>query len=336
MRKPAAAIALALLLAVPLFAGAGLAVWALFQSPLESAAGVAPSIGEVEAAERADSVSTSIEYLPGESFPVATQSSGMITELDIEAETPIANGSAVMKVDGLPVTAYLSATPLHRDIGRGVRGDDVAVAQQLLVDLGYLDSDVDGVAGPATAAAITSFNAARGYGNNNAVLALGSLLWVPEGAATPGSVTVRAGANLEPGAELYTTTEGDAHVVVGVDASDEPRTLTVSDLGVDLAPGETVITDPDIVATIAEYLGGQVSMAATVTRADPLQVGTLPAAALVTDADGAVCFFSDSEGAGIVVEPTDGSFGMVDVDASLVGTPVLLNPRDVREDLACG
>lgn len=336
MRKFAPAVALAALLAVPLVTGVVLAVWALSVSPLDSAADTAASIGSVEAAERADSGSTTVEYVSGDSFPVATQSAGVITELDIVPGVPIESGSTVMRVDGLPVTAYVSATPLHRDIEPGMEGEDVAAAQGLLAHLGYLGSGADGTAGPVTEAAIRSFNADRGDGTDNVVLSRGSLLWVPDDAGAPEAVSVRTGVQLEPGAEVYVTTAGEAHVSVSVEASDRHRVLTVGEVNVDLAPGETTIADPDIVAVIAGYLGGEASMPATIALADPRRVGTLPAAALVTDAGGSVCFFSGVQGAGTVVEVSDGSFGMVDVEADLVGTPVLLNPRDVREDLTCG
>lgn len=336
MKRSAPAVVLALLLAAPLITGVVLAVWALSVSPLESAADTAASVGSVEVAERTDSGSTTVEYVSGDSFPVVAQSAGVITELDIVPGVSIESGSTVMKVDGLPVTAYVSATPLYRDVEPGMEGDDVAVAQGLLADLGYLGSGADGAAGSVTASAIRSFNADRGYGNDNVVLSRGSLLWVPDDSGAPEAISVRVGEDLDPGAELYATTAGEAHISVGVEASDQYRVLTVGEVNVDLAPGETTITDPDIVVAIAGYMSGEASMPATIALADPQRVGTLPAAALVTDAGGDVCFFSGIEGAGVVVEATDGSFGMVDVEADLVGTPVLLNPRDVRENLTCG
>lgn len=340
MRRFAPALGLAILLAVPLIAGLGLAAWALSVSPLESATDTAASIGVVEAAERADSSSTTVEYVPGEAFPVTSQSTGLVTELDIAPGEQIEPGSTVLRVDRLPVTAYVSPAPLHRDIEPGMRGDDVVVAQRLLSDLDYLNSSADGIAGSATQAAIRSFNADRGYGNDNMVLSLSSLLWIPEASGPPDTVSVRVGATLEPGAELYVTTAGQGYLAVGVQPADDERVVTVNESPVNLAPGETTITDPDVVATvaatIADSMGADTSIPASIALAQPRQVGTLPAAAMVTDADGSVCFFSSVDGAGTVVEATDGSFGLVDVDAALVGTPVLLNPRDVREDLSCG
>ena len=78
------------------------------------------------------------------------------------------------------------------------------------------------------------------------------------------------------------------------------------------------------------------SRSAFLALSTPRIVGTIPASALVTDPTGATCFFSDVEGPGTTVVATGGSFGTVDVDPDLVGTAVLINPRDAREDLACG
>jgi hypothetical protein len=54
------------------------------------------------------------------------------------------------------------------------------------------------------------------------------------------------------------------------------------------------------------------------------------------DASGQTCFFADTTGPGQVVVPQGGTIGLVDLDPELIGATVLLNPREVREDLSCG
>jgi hypothetical protein len=57
---------------------------------------------------------------------------------------------------------------------------------------------------------------------------------------------------------------------------------------------------------------------------------------VVVDQTGAACFFPDVTGPPVGISTESGSFGLVDVDATLVGTPVLTDPRRTRTDLTCG
>lgn len=265
-------------LVTPLLVGTVLAAWALAQSPLESAAPVQPLIGVVEAAERHGRAPDSVDTQP---YPVVSQSTGTVTAVSLLPGEPIAVGATPFAVDGLLVTAYVSPAPLFRDITSGVVGEDVATAQGLLTHLGYLKKSEEG-AGPATVAAIASFNKDHGLGDRNESLAIGSLLWVPEGSAAPQTVTVRVGQLVAPQSELYVTT----------DTPPEPT--------------------------------------------EPERVGTVPASAILVGDDGGACFFRDATGSGVPIDASHGSFGMVDVDPELIGTPVLINPRVTRKDLSCG
>ena len=74
----------------------------------------------------------------------------------------------------------------------------------------------------------------------------------------------------------------------------------------------------------------------TVALVDPQVVGTVPSSAVFSDETGATCIFPSVDGAPVAVTPTGGTLGTVDLDQSLVGQAVLINPRDVRQDLTCG
>lgn len=335
MRRFAAPALLALLLVVPLAVGVWLAVRALSISPLESSQATGPTVGVVEATTRTDQISTTARFVAGDPLPVLSQSTGLVTEMAINPGTPVETGDIVMHVDGSPVTAYVSVTPLHRNIVGGLTGDDVAIAQTLLADLGYQIERADGRAGPRTVAAIEEFNNDRGLGDDNGVLSLGSLLWIPEPSEPPASLSVSVGTTLTPGVEVYVSTSAAPSVTLALEPSDQERVVTVADVSAELPPGAVTITDPGTVEAIGALQGEELSVPAIVMLAEPRQVGAVPATAVVTDAEGKVCFFPSVDGSGVVVEATEGSFGMVDVDAELVGTPVLLNPRDVRADLAC-
>jgi peptidoglycan hydrolase-like protein with peptidoglycan-binding domain len=321
-------------LVVPLAVGAALAVWALAASPLQSAASVQPVIAQVEMAERNGGVSTTATLLPAATVVVKSQSSGVVTASSLTVGTAVSQGQVAFEVDGLPVVAYVAASPLYRDITPGLRGRDVTTAQQLLVDLEYLEV-ADGVAGPSTQAAVRAFNADHGRGTNATTLSLASLLWIPSESDAPHAVTVQVGDVLDPQMELYSTTTGHDSVSVGTTVSDDDRTLTIGAVTVPLPAGQTAVTDVDDVRALLSVLADRDSTPATVADAEPREVGTVPASAVVVDAQGRSCYFTGVDGDPVPVDATDGAFGMVDVAPDLVGTAVLVNPRATREDLAC-
>ena len=100
--------------------------------------------------------------------------------------------------------------------------------------------------------------------------------------------------------------------------------------------GSGKVTEPDAVAQIAASMGTTTEGVGTVALVSPQVVGTVPSSAVFADETGATCIFPDVTGAPVAVTPTGGTLGTVDLDESLVGQAVLINPRDVREDLTCG
>ena len=327
-------VATALLLTVPLSLGTAAAVWGLAISPLESNSSEKPVIASVGSAQRTDATRATATYIPAEAFPVTTRSAGTITNLSIAVGVPVDNATMAMKVDGNPVFAYVAAAPLYRDIARGLTGDDVTTAQQLLHDLGYLD-DVDGKAGYGSERAIKAFNKDQGYGDDNPVLAASALLWIPQGSGAPQTVSVRVGATLTPGAELYVATAGEARFDLEIVGTEQDRVVTAGDVVVALAPGQTQISDPGSVASLKQALGDASTLSVSIALAEPRTVGTLPASAIVSDADGTTCFFRGVDSDAVLIDSETGSMGVVDVDASLIGDPVLVNPREVKDAPAC-
>lgn len=334
-RGPGSVLGAVAVLALPLVVGAALATWALMASPLQSGTQVAAVVAEVGAATRDNATTTTATVMPAPGVVVRSASSGTVTALSLVAGTTVGQGEVAMDVDGLPVAAYVAEAPLYRDISPGMRGDDVATARRLLIDLDYLDQG-GRTADAAMVAAIRSFNADHGRGASTGTLAVASLVWVPAGSAAPQSVTVQVGDVIAPQTELYTTTSGSAAVHAGVDAAPLERTLTIGMTTVSLPAGEEAVTDPDHVAALIAEMGDQESVIATVADANPVQVGTVPAGAVVIDPSGGACYYAGVDGDPVVIEASDGGYGLVDVDADLIGTPVLVNPRQTRADLTCG
>lgn len=321
-------------LAVPLTVGGGLAVTAVLRSPLESDTRPEPVVATVGLAERLDSRATSITFVPADTFPVRSQTSGTVTGVSIVPGSPLTEGSVVMAVDGLDVRAYVAAAPLYRDLATGMSGDDVVTAQRFLVARGLL-ATADGTVGAATVRAIRAFNAGDGRSDTD-TLSTGSLLWVPEGSEPPHAVTVRVGDAIDPQAELYTTSATSDAVVVATQPADVPRVVSLGGATVPLPAGATQVTAPADVAALHAEMADESTAAATVSATAPRTVGTVPASAVAVDQAGAACFFPDVTGPPVRISAEAGSFGLVDVDAALVGTPVLTDPRRTRTDLTCG
>lgn len=85
---------------------------------------------------------------------------------------------------------------------------------------------------------------------------------------------------------MYVTTAAEPSVTLAIEPSDRERLVEFAGVTADLAAGATAITEPGVVAAIAAYQGEEASVGATVVLAEPRQVGTVPATAVVTDADG--------------------------------------------------
>jgi peptidoglycan hydrolase-like protein with peptidoglycan-binding domain len=338
-RSGGLAIAVALALIAPLAAGITLVIAKSGESPLESASQVEPLVGAVERAERYQEATVAITVQFATALAPATNASGTLTALKITPTSDVKTGTVVGSVNNAKLVAYASKAPLFQDIYRGLKGSDVKTAQQLLKELGFYTGTVDGDAGPATEKSIKAFNKHYGWGKDNGTLSLASLVWVGQAPVTVAELSVTLGQSVSPGTELFKTTAGLAAIAV-TETPNLPTggdtTLTVSGVTVPYTVGSGAVTEPDAVAEIAATMGTTTEGVGTVALVDPQVVGTVPSSAVFSDETGATCIFPSVDGDPVAVTPTGGTLGTVDLDQSLVGQAVLINPRDVRQDLACG
>lgn len=329
----------AITLLAPLLALTVMAIKAASESPLESASTPEPLIGSVEAADRDKSVTVAIKVEFADALAPVTTAFGTVTAVNIAAGQTVSNGAVVATVNDLPVIAYSGATPLWRDIMKGQTGADVAVAQAFLAATGYYAGAVNGNAQYSTQQAIKAFNKANGFGATNPVLSLTSLAWIGPADVVVALPSVHQGDSASGSTELFTTTAALAAIVVTETANvvrDQPVTLTVLGVSTSYVQGSGRVTDPTFVAAVAAALGQTVDGTGSVALVTPIVVGQVPASAIVIDANGLTCIFPDLTGAPIAVTPGGGTPGTVDLDAALIGQAVLMNPREVREDLTCG
>ncbi len=314
-----------------------LAYQASSHSPLESASSPEPLVASVGTSEQYEATQVGVALTYASPVAATTQASGTVTSVGIAPGSQIHAGDVVMTVDAGDVVAYASERPLYRDIAAGDTGDDVEAAQELLASLGYLDSEPDGIAGALTSAAITAFNAEHGYGSTNPVLSRASLTWIDDENTTVSEVEVSVAQEISPGMVLWSAAAAPvALAVTETTPISQEGTWEIDVYGVTASydAGSGTVTDPTVIAAIAEAMGSVAEGVATVRLAEPHVVGTVPSSAVVSD-DGLACLFPSIAGAPVVVEPTGGDLGTVEIDAALAGSEVLVNPREVREDLSC-
>jgi peptidoglycan hydrolase-like protein with peptidoglycan-binding domain len=338
VRHAGLAVGVALAALIPFGVGAVVALSVASHSPLESAAKPAPLVGAVETARRSGQVNVGIKVAYTEALSPATNASGTITALSVGPGDQVTTGTRVMDVSAQAVIAYVADSPLYRDIARGLTGPDVATAQGLLTELGYPAGTADGKAGIGTEKAIKAFNLANGYGKDNTVLSLASLVWVGTSPVTVGVMSVHLGGQVGPGTALFTTTAALAAITVaeppGMVAGGDLK-LVVGGVSTPYVAGSGRVTAPEAVAAMVTTLGTATEGLGTLQLVTPTTVATVPSSAVVTDAAGRTCIFASETAAPTLVTPTGGSLGTIDLDPSLAGTPVLLNPREVRGDLTC-
>lgn len=108
---------------------------------------------------------------------------GTVTSVVVEPGDTVATGDTLYVLDLQPVVVAEGATPMFRDLGQESEGPDVAQLQGLLIDLGFLESEADGVFGVSTRRAVEDWQKSLGLDDTGVVL-VGVVLFV-EGLPRP-------------------------------------------------------------------------------------------------------------------------------------------------------
>ncbi|HEY0640341.1 MAG TPA: peptidoglycan-binding domain-containing protein [Pseudonocardiaceae bacterium] len=174
---------------------------------------------------------------------------GTITWLP-EPGTVVRRGERLYEVDAVAVPLFYGTAPLHRPLSAGVpEGADVRLVQENLTALGF-PARPDGVFGPATAAAVKSWQKSRG---------------VPRtGTLDPGDVMVAAGevrvdgVTAQPGdqgtGQILTVT-GTGRVAVARIAPEDQELMRIGTAVRLTAPGSTVTTMGTVTSVAPEPAG---------------------------------------------------------------------------------
>jgi peptidoglycan hydrolase-like protein with peptidoglycan-binding domain len=338
-RDGGAAAFVAVTLVVPVVVGAVVVV-AQDRSPMESAVEPAPVLGEVTASQRSEESEVALSLRPSQAAPVRTAAMGMVTRVLVAPGQDVGMGAVLVQVGDADVVAYQSDAPLHADVEEGSTGPTVLLAQRILTDLGHYRGPIDGKVRTATVAAIVEFNKAHGLGMSR-VLSTASLAWLGPQPVVPRELLVHAGDAVEAGADLFEIAA--EYVAIDVTSTgvlpDGALVLEVAGRAAPLDRETMTVTEPEFVAHVVSVLGADAAEDGGTGRIrleQPAAVGVLPASAVVSDEGGQTCFFPDVDSQAVLITPSGGSLGTVDVDAALVGRTVLVNPREVRTDVDCG
>ena len=256
--------------------------------------------------------------------------SGVVTTSHCSPGAHIVSGSAPLWVNGAPVVALATTTPLWRDLGPGDKGTDVSALQAELVRLGY-DTTVTGTFGSATEGAVKQLLAGQGALAQDGTLRLASVMWLPGPDVRAVLCSVGIGDPVVVGQETFRS----SGALVSLTLAYPPGEGWVAQFDGTTAPIDTSgqITDATFLATVeesAEYQFAQTQGSAQVSLrillASPIRVLAVPPGAIVATSAGSGCVVS--AGRAIPIRIVSSSLGKTLVSVNQVAEPteVKLHP----------
>ena len=299
-------VAMIALIAVVLVA-AGVVVGAVVlpESQPSSVASAAPAGMVAVSSQTYDgSHSVGVSAQVAQAQSLKSGATGIVTSSGCTAGGTVTSGTSPWSVDGQPLVALATSTPLWRDVTSGMKGADVSAVQNELARLGYAVS-MTGTVDGATMNAVKRLMASVGDGSSNGSLLLSWVVWLPAAEVGISQCSVAMGDSIISGGELAKLEGGLQGLVVanppgeGWVATYQDHTATVG------ADGR--ITDPEFLEAVEaspDYqfysLTGQGSLSVVVALAEPWQVVVVPPGSVVVSGAGTGCLVTSS--------------GLVDID----------------------
>jgi hypothetical protein len=341
-RSPAPARAVVgLVAAVAAVTGATVALVALpGTGPAALSDAAPPSSVPVTTRTWADERPVQLSLQTGAPRELLSPRAGVLTGLTCSVGAAVTSGDVVAEVDGTPVTALATGTPLWRDLEPGDTGPDVRALQRELTRLGT-PTTVDGVMGPTTLRAVGTFLAARGTRLADDSLAPASAFtWIPGPQVTVAGCTASVGSVVDVGDALLVfplELTGARLAPLPLDPAPGPRSLTVDGVVVPVqddgtvadADGLRALASTSAYATAVSGEDGERTLGARWSLTEPVDVSVVAPTALWDLHDGTACVQA--------VEPDDGTGGheqgrrpvLVDVLGSQLGQSFVRTPDAV-------
>lgn len=248
----------------------------------------------------------------------ANRATGTVTSVSLAAGSEAQSGDLLFAVDLRPVVVAVGEVPMFRDLQNGTRGKDVAQLQDLLAQVGLYTGGADGRFGPATRAAVRSWQ--RGLGiEPTGVVQLGDIIFVP---ALPARLTldeeqIRRGVILTGGEDAVLSLGAEPEMTVPVTATQaaavhvgttvrisgpggESWVASVSELRTADDQTDLVLAGPDGGSICGEDCGSipvgtESLLRAEIVLVEPIHGSVVPTAALISTADGSLVVI-DREG----------------------------------------
>ncbi|MDR2454258.1 MAG: peptidoglycan-binding protein [Bifidobacteriaceae bacterium] len=279
---------------------------------------------------------------------------GLVTSVFVATGDVLAQAGRVYAVDGRPVFACVSESPLFRSLQRGDKGSDVAAVQAFLAFYSGVDLPVSGTFDVQTERLAQAWQKAEGLGDTG-VVEPGSFVWIEApvtvatvnlregrpvpgtgeviiaGASQLGSVSVR---NVRP--ELLNLANEFLFRVNGVEVAlgyqegawtaKEPTQLLGLLQEAAAAAGQGAASaDGNGADSGGASTGGPViDLDGQIALAEPIDVAAVPASALVEGRDVGSCVFARSAGREVAVTAVPVEFlGVAASGAAMVSAPGL-------------
>lgn len=326
--------------AAPALLGLAWLVASALDSPLQADRSPQPQLLAAGSAARDLSAPVEVSAVHTEPFQVAGTGAGVVTAVHVSPGQTLAAGDPIVDVNDQPWVALVGDAPLWRDLRLGDHGADVDRLRHFLADLGYPAGSVSGQVTAATMDGVGKLSEALGRDGPHQVLFHELLLWVGAEPLTVNDVLIDVGDTVAAGQPLLSGPTPPPTISVrlpdGPPRPDAAHVLTVGSVEVPYDPGSKRVDDPASAVALIDAMRGDTQVGGVVRLAEPEPVGTVPVAAVLTDGSGQTCVFNSVTGSPIPVEVTGGSLSVAEVPADWIGKQILVNPREVRQDLSCG
>lgn len=115
-----------------------------------------------------------------ETIPLArSEVAGVVTSVSVAPGGEVSAGDVLFAADLRPVVVAAGQTPAFREMSLRDSGNDVGQLQELLIGLGFLGGEIDGVFGSGTAAAVREWQASLGI-EDDGVVRLGDVVFISD------------------------------------------------------------------------------------------------------------------------------------------------------------
>lgn len=145
-----------------------------------------------------------VEVVTDPGAKILSQTDGLVTSVNCQSGESWRSGTAPVSVDGNPLVALATKTPLWRDIDQSTIGHDVTALQQELARLG-LQTRTDGTWDEQSWQQVTRYFGDQGVVNVGPAIPRGSIVWLPSEKTKIGECSAVVGGPVAVGTPLALT-----------------------------------------------------------------------------------------------------------------------------------